>query len=129
MPFFLSILYTFFSVLSIGKIKVLHFVKTSFFQTTFRASVFTLFNIIFMLFYTLFNNNIPYFFTLVNVFCTINIPPLHGGYFIFGHSPNTTGCAQVRFFIGLPAMQLLLTTHKWVPWVKQAYLITFLISL
>ena len=49
----------------------------------------------------------------------INIPPCNGGFFIFGHSPNTTGYAQVRFLIGLPAMQLLLTTHKWVPWVKQ----------
>ena len=26
----------------------------------------------------------------------INIPPHSGGYFLFGHSPNTTGCAQVR---------------------------------
>ena len=27
----------------------------------------------------------------------INIPPHSGGYFSFGRSPNTTGCAQVRF--------------------------------
>ena len=27
----------------------------------------------------------------------INIPPYNGGYFSFGHSPNITGCAQVRF--------------------------------
>ena len=27
-------------------------------------------------------------------------PPVkNGGYFIFGHSPNTTGCAQVRFLL------------------------------
>ena len=30
-------------------------------------------------------------------YSTINIPPHSGGYFIFGRSPNTTGCAQVRF--------------------------------
>ena len=31
---------------------------------------------------------------------TINIPPSHsGGYFSFGHSPNHTGCAQVRFIL------------------------------
>ena len=48
----------------------------------------------------------------------INIQPHSGWYFIFGHSPNTTGNAQVRLFLGLPAMQLLLTTHKWVPWVE-----------
>ena len=29
----------------------------------------------------------------------INIPPYNGGYFIFGHSPNTTGCAQVRLLL------------------------------
>ena len=29
----------------------------------------------------------------------INIPPHSGGYFSFGHSPNITGCAQVRFLL------------------------------
>ena len=31
--------------------------------------------------------------------CKINIPPWNGGDFSFGHSPNTTGCAQVRFLL------------------------------
>ena len=44
----------------------------------------------------------------------INIHPHSGWFFIFGQSPNITGNAQVRLFIGLPATQLLLVTHKWV---------------
>ena len=38
---------------------------------------------------------------------TIIIHPHSGWYFSFGHSPNITGDAQVRFQIGLPAMHLL----------------------
>ena len=38
----------------------------------------------------------------------INIPPYNGGYFIFGHSPNNTDGAQVRF---------LLACHPCIQWV------------
>ena len=34
-----------------------------------------------------------------NRIATINIPPHSGGYFSFGHSPNNTGGAQVRFLL------------------------------
>ena len=44
----------------------------------------------------------------------INIPPYNGGYFIFGHSPTLYWLRTSALFIGLPAMQLLLATHKWV---------------
>ncbi|MBQ5765225.1 MAG: hypothetical protein IIW03_03670, partial [Clostridia bacterium] len=44
----------------------------------------------------------------------INIHPHSGWFFIFGHSPNVTGYAQVRLRIGLPATQLLPATHKCV---------------
>ena len=37
----------------------------------------------------------------------IIIHPHSGWYFSFGHSPNTTGYAQVRLYIGLSAMHLL----------------------
>ena len=60
---------------------------------------------------------------------TINIPPYNGGYFIFGHSPTLYWLGTSALFIGLPAMQLLLTTRKRVPWVEYAQLIAFLISL
>ena len=48
---------------------------------------------------------------------------------LFEHSPTLYWLRTSASFIGLPAMQFLLTTHKWVPWVKHTLLITFLISL
>ncbi len=38
---------------------------------------------------------------------TIIIHPHSGWFFLFGHSPNTTSYAQVRLFIGLPAMRVI----------------------
>lgn len=43
----------------------------------------------------------------------IKIHPLSGWYFIFGHSPNGYWQCTSAFWVGLPAMQLLLTTHKY----------------
>ena len=40
----------------------------------------------------------------LNIHNTIMIPPHSGGYFSFGHSPNNTGGAQVRFLLDLPVM-------------------------
>ena len=51
------------------------------------------------------------------------------GYFIFGHSPTLYWLGTSALFIGLLAMHLLLTTHKWVPWVEQAVLFPFLLPL
>ena len=45
-------------------------------------------------------------------------PPYNGEYFIFGHSPTLYRRGTSDLFIGLPAMYLLLTTHKWVLWVE-----------
>ena len=50
------------------------------------------------------------------------------GDFIFGHSPTLYERGTSALFIGLPATHLLLTTHKWVPWVEYTQLITFLFS-
>ncbi len=50
----------------------------------------------------------------------IKIHPHSGWYFIFGHSPNTTGLRTSAQKIGLPAMQLLLATLKRVVRVKDA---------
>ena len=41
--------------------------------------------------------DIGYLFYPFCPWMSINIPPLSGGYFSFGHSPNITGCTQVRF--------------------------------
>ena len=49
---------------------------------------------------------------------TINIHPKIGWFFIFGYNPSFTGYAQVRLFLDLPVLHILLTTHKWVAWVK-----------
>ena len=51
------------------------------------------------------NCNYKCIFILLSVFSIlpfpllINIPPHSGGYFCFGHSPNSTGGAQVRFLL------------------------------
>ena len=58
----------------------------------------------------------------------INIHPHSGWYFIFGHSPNTTGNAQVRLLLACQPRNRYLLTHKWVPWVKYAQLIAFFVS-
>ena len=58
----------------------------------------------------------------------INIHPHSGWFFLFGQSPNITGCTQVCLSIDLPVMQLLLATHKWVFRIIQTQLITFFIS-
>ena len=43
-------------------------------------------------------------------------PPYNGGYFIFGHSPNTTGCAQVRFGLACqPCKEYLLPVNGLLP--------------
>ena len=55
-------------------------------------------------------------------------PPCKRGDFIFGQSPKRYWQRTSAFQIGLPAMQLLFTTHKWVPWIEQTYLIDFFIS-
>ena len=54
--------------------------------------------------------------------------PCKRGDFIFGQSPKRYWQRTSAFQIGLPAMQLLFTTHKWVPWIEQTYLIDFFIS-
>ena len=41
-----------------------------------------------------------------------------------GKAPNDTGNAQVRLLVGLPAMQWLLITHKWVLLNMKKYLDT-----
>ena len=60
---------------------------------------------------------------------TINIPPQSGGYFRFGHSPNTTGNAQVRFLLACQPRIGLLATRKRVSGIVKTYLITFSIHL
>ena len=40
------------------------------------------------------------------------IPPQSGGYFSFGHSPNITGDAQVRFELACQPRIELLATRK-----------------
>ena len=64
--------------------------------------------------------------TLANI--AINIHPHSGWFFLFGQSPNTTGCTQVCLLIDLPVIQLLLATHKWVFRIIQTQLITLFIS-
>lgn len=59
----------------------------------------------------------------------INIPPQSGGYFRFGHSPNTTGNAQVRFLLACQPRIGLLATRKRVSGIVKTYLITFSIHL
>lgn len=49
----------------------------------------------------------------------IKIHPRSGWYFIFGQSPKRYWQRTSASFIGLPAMQLLLITHKWVLRVKK----------
>lgn len=41
-------------------------------------------------------------------------------FFFLGYSPNNTGSAQVRFFVGLPDTHLLSAARKRVLWVVQA---------
>ena len=48
----------------------------------------------------------------------IMIPPWNGGFFIFGHSAKHYWLRTSAPYIGLPATQLLLATHKWVTRVK-----------
>ena len=62
-------------------------------------------------------------------FYAINIPPQSGGYFRFGHSPNTTGNAQVRFLLACQPRIGLLATRKRVSGIVKTYLITFSIHL
>ena len=50
----------------------------------------------------------------------INIHPHSGWFFFFGHSPNTTGNAQVRLFLACQPRMGLLATRKRVSWVKEA---------
>ena len=59
----------------------------------------------------------------------IKIHPRSGWFFLFGHSPKRNRQRTSASYVGLPAMQLLFTTHKWVPWVKYAQLITLLVIL
>ena len=59
----------------------------------------------------------------------INIPPQSGGYFRFGHSPNTTGNAQVRFLLACQPRIGLLATRKRVSGIVKTYLVTFSIHL
>ena len=49
---------------------------------------------------------------------SINIHPHSGWYFIFGHSPNITGGAQVRCLLACQPCILCLLTRKRVPWVE-----------
>ena len=62
-----------------------------------------------------FNVTMDYLLGLTN---EINIHPHSGWYFIFGHSTNRYWQRTSASFIGLPAMHLLLTTRKRVPWVE-----------
>ena len=57
----------------------------------------------------------------------IMIHPHSGWFFRFGHSPNTTSCAQVRSKWPASRACLLLATRKRVSRVKQTQLVTFLI--
>ena len=65
---------------------------------------------------------------IVTIFGKINIPPHSGGYFIFGHSPNITGCAQVRFLLACQPCICYLLPVNGFPFFRSPLSNTFSVS-
>ena len=68
--------------------------------------------------------SVPRFTTYIK----INIPPHSGGYFIFGHSPNITGCAQVRFSLACQPCICYLPPVNGFPFCRSPLSNTFSVS-
>ena len=53
----------------------------------------------------------------------IRIHPPSGWFFLFGHSPDTTSGAQVRFLLACQPRAGLLATRERVPWIEETELV------